>query len=731
MTDFGRHNLFDRLSCALLVASVCILWAPAAYAEDDPSEPPVEEVETDRASISESEAAELLQLTGEVASRAARMERASQAPPSIDVDDVLRELGSNRSPSQIFSWMEQHVAFEPYRGSLRGVTGTIVAGAANAADQAVLAKRLLEEAGHPVRFVTGRLHDPDAEQILDDALGKRVLVDRGDRSTASFADQSAIGRDSLKRSLQKHIWLEVETEDGFRAFDPIAAPTYGMTPASASERHGELPDSYRARFDFTLVSILDDDRTIEHLAVNGDVARLAFESITLGFEPDPRRPSGKFPVVSYGEQDVRGEPMSVANTRSLELRFRFRIGNREHGWSQYLMRQNGAEDDIFDFDHQHVAIAIAPGWTSEAKVGRLAAETAGGATEVLEEWIEAEADGDRNVDATARNEFANRLLDQIGTALPFAFTHALDRATGEIGDRFGVLPVLTRPRIVTTGLLRDGDTYRVDLRIDGDRLSALTRGGVPEAAVGGFHGMHGVVKDQLIGAMLDTYGGRRAETVAGIFDRAMVQSIPFTTIYGDNLGQMARLTIDGATRQRLEYQLKQRGMTVLAPLRPVQDDDGERFGWWAVDPYDGYVEAHIADALVPATKRRQKEVDTGGLLQSHLELLSRHFAAADRATGGEHDISTLICNATSHLRRLGGAFCATAQPLSLPDTGSCLADPPRPAASVLRFETIDCEQLLAPFRCSAVYADSVTGTDLAVSEKVPGDDEELTAPLCR
>lgn len=208
--------------------------------------------------------------------------------PGADPTNLAAKAESlGHDPQKIFEFIRDQITLEPYAGLLRGARGTLMAGAGNAMDRALLAQELLKDSGIDSRLMKGSLSDAEADSLL-----KRYLA--GDSSPAVLTDlrrspdekeltvkadelagQAGISKDQarqllhyldeqndrfwtktnerreaqtdalssrlkeggvrmqaggsaqtaeLKSRLQEHYWLEVKDSNGaWSAFDPTAA----------------------------------------------------------------------------------------------------------------------------------------------------------------------------------------------------------------------------------------------------------------------------------------------------------------------------------------------------------------------------------------------------------------------------------------------------------------------------------------------------------------------------
>jgi hypothetical protein len=82
----------------------------------------------------------------------------------FDLEALLDSL--DYEPANIVRFMQQHIAFEPYAGLLRGPRGTLMSRAGNALDQAVMLAKLINDSGWQARIASTRLTDAQALKLL-------------------------------------------------------------------------------------------------------------------------------------------------------------------------------------------------------------------------------------------------------------------------------------------------------------------------------------------------------------------------------------------------------------------------------------------------------------------------------------------------------------------------------------------------------------------------------------
>ena len=202
--------------------------------------------------------------------------------PTIDAaaddPDVLQALtGVGCDADALFRYVRDEVAYEAYKGSLRGAKGTVWGMAGNSLDQSSLLVALLRACGTPARYVSGTLADADAQTLVLSMFepGKRVL---GGLDTAALpgldlntadprildgtlampgADQISdpANDPALLGAAREHHWVEAFDGGSWVTLDPsFEAALPGDSFAAADDRYAAVPDGLRHKVEFKLVA---------------------------------------------------------------------------------------------------------------------------------------------------------------------------------------------------------------------------------------------------------------------------------------------------------------------------------------------------------------------------------------------------------------------------------------------------------------------------------------------
>lgn len=276
---------------------------------------------------------------------------------ALDVRAAALAIGDD--PAKLFAFVRDEIAFDPYRGSLRGAVGTLQARAGNSLDRSLLLLALLGD--RPTKLVSGKLADDRARALLERAkrpranpkpvaldvnevaqltglsvadlrgradavaanarsagkrLGDRVELDQKQIETALADARVTLAAPTGPRleDVRDHFWVELESDGTTKDLDPsLADAQIGQRLASSGGVEvstSPLPDELSQTVSIRLVSGTSVllERTLTTASLAGR------PPIELGFFPvDASEPATTFaPALVLGDENLAGEPFSIS-----------------------------------------------------------------------------------------------------------------------------------------------------------------------------------------------------------------------------------------------------------------------------------------------------------------------------------------------------------------------------------------------------------------------------------
>ena len=549
-----------------------------------------------------------------------------------------------QDPNRIFEFVRDRIAFEPYRGCLRGPRGTLMAMAGNAVDRAALLGSMLSSSGQHVRYAHGKLKESAARDLvasiwaerpsasdaappspeLQAALGRfldgihrdaSLLVTTLRKAGLPARRSAALTRDRLVQEAQDHYWVEWEQNGQWMALDPsFATSTPGQRYAEAEATFDELPDSVFHHVDMRLRIEEGQDAQATSRALLDYGAKAADLSGVDLFLSHVRVQSDEGtmlrPVLAVGQDTVIGLAYSVAAPRA-------------------AAQASGALADALAGDAESAGPPLAGALFVEFD---LVAPDGGKETVVREIFNRAAVAGptkpeelpravyDFFVTTGAVQEYhlsdvtslsAPGARPTIGSALRMiniADAAISDALTGRIADSAGTVlrTYPDAPRISVAELSDWKGTPRLSLDLRRDR---------PRVAVSGFDArrlfvaevFRGVVaaavEREVVGLFaagntLATAQWAPAMSTNLAFERAQAAKIESVLLSGTSSALSKDVPADA--RARIDKALAA-GQVVVAPKRPVDIGGAQRFAWWSVDPSSGATTAVTDEGLNQGT----------------------------------------------------------------------------------------------------------------------------------
>jgi hypothetical protein len=550
-----------------------------------------------------------------------------------------------RDPNRIFEFVRDRIAFEPYRGCLRGPRGTLMAMAGNAVDRAALLASMLSSSGQHVRFAHGKLKESAARDLVASIWAERpsaadaeppsreLQADMGRFLDGIHRDASllltslrkaglpakrspALTRDQLVQEAEDHYWVEWEQNGQWTALDPsFATSAPGQSYAKAEATFDALPDDVFHRVDMRLrVEEGQDAQAASRVLLDYSAKAADLSGVDL-FLSHMRVQSDEGtmlrPVLAVNQDTVVGLTYSVAAPPKAAAQVSGGLADALAGDAESAGLP--LADALFvEFD------LVAPDGSKDSVVREIFNRAAAAGPTKPEEMPRAVYDFFVTTGSIQQYHVSNvsALSAQgarptIGTALRMiniADAAISDALTGRIADSAGrvlrTYPDAPRISVAELSDYKGKPRLSIDLRRDRPRVAVsgfdarrLFVGEVFRGAVAA------AVERQVVGLFaadnaLATARWAPAMSTNLVFERAQAAKIESVLLSGNSTALSKDVSADA--RARIDKALAA-GQVVIAPKRPVEIDGDQRFAWWNVDPSSGATTAVTDEGLNQGT----------------------------------------------------------------------------------------------------------------------------------
>ena len=663
--------------------------------------------------------------------RSEARDRARKAPP-LTVEEVLSKTGKKK-PARIFEWVRDEITFEPYAGSLRDPETVLAARSGNAADIARLLHALYSGAGMKVRYVWGSLDEENASTLLKRFTGEVII----ERNGAPVHDDSFdVYPPLVLAQASAHAWVEVEDEGRYKDADPLTGLEFETTRGKREGFGDTLPATFEARLELRLVAHQKDGREFDLIKRSGTVDEFTSRPLSITFTRDARVSDGYRPVLQVGKKSQRAsEYFSASDLASLELAFDLQVSARRHLWSQPLYQIEKGQNP-FDYEQLHLSMAVIAGWTSDAQLANVGGQALGDTMSSAMAWSKSQRKAKGPQIDSAFENTTTALIEQSVRVFPYVYARHLDRLSIKLAGALGVKPVMYRPRIFVTSVVRDRDTIRLQSGIQGERIEALAGLGVPQVNATAFGVLYGRFSDEVRGALIESLVGAKPMTTTAVFENAISGKVPVYTLHRGDLAAARKIEKPEGVSEHLSKKVKKSGVIILVPGRPVSLGAQERTSWWEVDPvtnqlHGGSWQGLFNISTAPASKA---PIDQGAIMLALTTMASRQLSLWMSALSSSGGFEHTLCMAGKDTRTIGRALCAKRAAKKLPELASCILpeykettsssedaiDPldPMGMASGEKFTAPGCDETVAPLRCGAVVANAFLGGELVAIPKM-------------
>lgn len=548
---------------------------------------------------------------------------------------------------EIFHRVARGIRYEPYVGVLRGAPGTILSGAGNDLDQAILLKELLERAGYRTRFAGGRL-GAENQLVLLRGMTPPVIPDL--ELSPDYLPWDPARDPELLARTREHVWVEVFQGRDWLPLDPSfprAVP--GEAYARVEARFSEVPDSlhHRVRISYHEESLEEGARELG--VVEGTSIALGLIPLSLSVHAVPQSPAGSVTAggspgavaggiagalgggkakreeeVVVSEDDLVGVSYrrtlrDVSGESILPETFVFQE-DRARGLIREWLEVETSGPGLEPVRSRRVLFQALPGDDSPVEpraVRRYVFTVVPGRVPLtwlrrertrwrermdLRSWTRTLTPATTLEPGRDAAETASRLaaLEAVvgpgaGHLLNLSYAAESDSLSRRVAGTAAVVPVWHRPRVLITSFETDEITFdatetvvSLDLRIDD--VEAYPLPGASSRAPRLFRMARGLHNSVLEGAVVARATRISVPvTTANLMERVDEEMEDGLVVVSVSRRQAALDWVEGLPDRcvRMIDDALDRGFEVILPRRAVRLAGRERWGWWELDPGTG------------------------------------------------------------------------------------------------------------------------------------------------
>jgi len=606
------------------------------------------------------------------------IERAAEPLPTLE--SLAHRLGNSGA---VYEYVRDRIAYQDYRGLLKGPLGTLRDGAGNDLDQSRLLVTMISHLGGQSRYARGQRKDEDDRWI-------------------------------------EHYWVQVRDGNTWEDFDPTHPELWRQEGLlKRRDTMTSLPASLVHRVSLEVIfRVKESDRILERSALQKefDVAELFGTSLTLSNRFDGRTEDGRFvlevlqPVLELGNELFPGEmiperegprpPAAASRLKGVfeqtqeaaapspetrpavevvaqrvdvklispeerQNRFIYTVFDRE----EEDAGDRGALDGLINA----VAFGFSPVAVSEELARSQLLNDAASIRLMIESLRRISAEDFSPDDPPERLgpedraginlalEAGNRSMAQ---AVLMNYLWRSDEALDDLAVPFEGSAFRGAPRAIMASVTFRGDRLRYDLDLRRNPATYV----LPEGVSGEWSRLlnyhRGLYESRLEGAVMMSFAGQSGLTAGDVMAAAEEQGVDLRVIVRKNRRDLASLPLEQGTKSLVNRALNA-GKTVMLPEHPVTVAGVEQMAWFEFDPRTGYI-----DGVFPTGKRQAmteyilEDIVVKGLVSQAMSYLVSSVAGYyfSIATGLGHFYACLLDLETPNTPCFGtGEVCGPAK----------------------------------------------------------------------
>ena len=633
---------------------------------------------------------------------------------------VAASVSRRQDPQAAFFFVRDKIAFEPYEGAQRGLTGTLMARSGNSIDQAMLLRSLLDEYKIKSRLAHGKLSADDKTRLLRNFSGTGELVGNAPE-TMNVYDPA---KDRVaRRAVEDHYWVEAYIEGQWVHLDPsFSRAVFGVPVATKSTNHDDLPPEAAVNISVKVYALESNGGGGEVLNIKRPMDAMIHRNMVLRFKPYDRAGTQRVPNLKLGKDTIEGNRMRWSGLERLWVEFYFERGGKVRGKITRDLHLKGGSGGALDTDQQVFNMMILPSWMPDDFLKAVAAQEMPGlhndslqVRKTLEKEFKKAAQ-EREVGP----HFAAYVADILGRAgglVALTYATVTAQVAINLGIAHGVRPYYDAPRIIVVSGVRHKDRLYWQLDLRQNDIKAIPAEGAPLLMAQAFQAARGHFDSQFGAAVLSSLTGKPTQSVSRIVNTAIKAKTPLVTLDPGNIDKtLDDLKLSEEARDRLSNAVRKRGNTVLVPTSTVKVGDEDATAWWELDK-SGAINGVRADgargssqfSAAIVAKNQGAGPRPGGMrilvFDEALTLVDHLAKTVVTLLRSAPNVCAVVCATGKDLKQLPKMMCTGDREPAPANVKACL-QPEKPSDDILGM-TLTCSARVKPTRCGAMMANGV------------------------